>query len=394
MQNGGVVSRGTGPGAVLEAIRKAKGLTRASLVSATGLSRGTVSLRLDQLEARNLIRVADGRESTGGRPAGFVTFNHESGVALAADVGAEHVAVALTDLNGSLLAERSQAMAAAEGPERILSWLESAFEDLLSEQGLSRSVVRGVGVSLAAPVDQTTGRPNRPPIMPGWDGYDIPGRIEAKFGAPVSVDKDANLMALAEHKLHFEGIQHLIFVKVSTGIGSGIVLSGHLHHGVDGAAGDIGHIPVVGADNAICRCGNRGCLEAVASGEAMAKALTAEGLKADTPLDVVALVQAGSAEAIRIIREGSAKIGEVLVNVVNILNPEIVVIGGDIARTDELLLAGIRSVVYQRSLPLATRKLRIVHARLEDRSGLIGAALMAIDRALAPESIDRLFATE
>ena len=375
---------------VLDAIRRAKGLTRANLVAATGLARGTIGLRLEQLEARNLIRVADGRETTGGRPAGFLTFNHQAGIILAADIGSEHAFVGITDLSGSILQELSAAIDAAEGPDSILDWLEAQFEILLRQGGHRADEIRGVGISVAAPVDHMTGRPMRPPIMPGWDGYDIAGRLGEKFNTSVSVDKDANLMALAEQQLHYEDVRHMMFVKVATGIGSGIVLSGRVHHGVDGAAGDIGHVPVPNGDTTICRCGNVGCLEAVASGDAIARRLTEMGIPAKGPRDVLALLQAGDGDATRLVRESGRRIGEILVSAVNILNPELVVVGGDISRANELLLAGVRSVVYQRSLPLATRRLRIVNSRLENKAGLIGAALMAIDRAMSPPNIDRL----
>jgi predicted NBD/HSP70 family sugar kinase len=379
-----------GPGVVLDVIRRRGGLTRAQLMNATRLSRGTVGARIEQLEERGLVRCEGTLEAARGRPAGFLTFNPQAGIVLAADLGAEHAEFGVTDLSGKLIAQGSAEIDAAEGPETVLSWLEGQFSALLKKNSLSKAKLWATGISLAAPVDHSSGKPMRPPIMPGWDGFDIPARLSSKFDAPVFVDKDANLMALAEQRLYFQNIRHLIFVKVATGIGSGIVLSGRVHHGVDGAAGDIGHIPVISNTSTLCRCGNVGCLEAVASGGAIAKQLRDQGLHAETPTDVMDLVKAGNAEAVTLVRSSGTTIGEILISAVNILNPELIVVGGEIGKAHEMLLASIRSVVYQRSLPLATRRLRIVSSRLDDQAGMIGAALMAMENALDPINIDRM----
>lgn len=379
-----------GPGVVLDVIRRRGGLTRAQLMNATRLSRGTVGARIEQLEAHDLVRIEGTLEAARGRPAGFLTFNPRAGIVLAADLGAEHAEFGITDLNGKLIAHGAAEIDAAEGPESVLAWLEGQFSALLRKNALGKAKLWATGISVAAPVDHSSGKPMRPPIMPGWDGFDIPARLSSKFDAPVYVDKDANLMALAEQRLYFQSIRHLIFVKVATGIGSGIVLSGQVHHGVDGAAGDIGHIPVISNTSTLCRCGNVGCLEAVASGAAIARQLREKGLQAETPTDVMDLVKAGNAEAVTLVRASGTTIGEILISAVNILNPELIIVGGEIGKAHEMLLSSIRSVVYQRSLPLATRRLRIVSSRLDDQAGMIGAALMAMENALDPINIDRM----
>jgi predicted NBD/HSP70 family sugar kinase len=379
-----------GPGVVLDVIRRRGGLTRAQLMNATRLSRGTVGARIEQLEAHDLVRIEGTLEAARGRPAGFLTFNPRAGIVLAADLGAEHAEFGITDLNGKLIAHGAAEIDAAEGPESVLSWLEGQFSTLIKKNALGKAKLWAIGISVAAPVDHSSGKPMRPPIMPGWDGFDIPARLSSKFDAPVYVDKDANLMALAEQRLYFQSIRHLIFVKVATGIGSGIVLSGRVHHGVDGAAGDIGHIPVISDTSTLCRCGNVGCLEAVASGAAIAKQLRDKGVPAETPTNVMDLVKAGNAEAVTLVRASGTTIGEILISAVNILNPELIIVGGEIGKAHEMLLSSIRSVVYQRSLPLATRRLRIVSSRLDDQAGMIGASLMAVENALDPINIDRM----
>jgi predicted NBD/HSP70 family sugar kinase len=181
-------------------------------------------------------------------------------------------------------------------------------------------------------------------------------------------------------------------VKVGTGIGCGIVAGGRIHRGAQGSAGDLGHIQITGDEQVVCRCGNVGCLEAVAGGGAMAARLRELGHEASDSRDVVRLVRSGSQDAVRLVREAGRVLGGVLATSVNLFNPSVVVIGGDIAQVDEHLLAGVREVVYQRSLPLATRSLRIVRSRLEDRAGVIGAAVMVGEHVLSPEAVDEALA--
>jgi predicted NBD/HSP70 family sugar kinase len=252
--------------------------------------------------------------------------------------------------------------------------------------------VRGIGIGVPGPVEFSTGRPVSPPIMPGWDGFSIPDWFASRYGAPVLVDNDVNIMARGEHWMNFRDTPHLLLIKVGTGIGCGIVADGHIYRGARGAAGDIGHIRATSREDVVCRCGNIGCLEAVAGGQALADALAAEGIEAHHSRDVVELVRAGNPTAIRSVREAGRTLGEVLAGTVNFFNPGVIVIGGDIAEAHEHLLAGVREGIFSRSLPLATRDLRIVPSRLGDRAGVIGAATMATEHVLAPAAIDQALA--
>jgi predicted NBD/HSP70 family sugar kinase len=329
--------------------------------------------------------------STGGRRPTVFAFNESAGVVLAADLGATHSRVAVTDLSGAVLAEHAEVIEISMGPEAFLDWLEARFDALLGAAGRSPADVWGVGVGVPGPVEFATGRPANPPIMPGWDGYGVADRLQARYGVPALVDNDVNIMALGEHVRAWRDADHLLFVKVGTGIGAGVVAEGRIHRGAQGAAGDIGHIRVTGED-ALCRCGNTGCLEAVAGGAAMAAALRAQGLDAHDSREVVALVRAGEPAAIRVVRDAGRVLGEALAAAVNLFNPSVLVVGGDVAEAHEQLLAGIREAIYQRSLPLATRHLKIARSTLEDRAGVIGAAVMVIDHLLAPDAVDQAVA--
>ena len=323
-----------------------------------------------------------------------LAFNSGAWVILAADLGATHSRVAVTDLAGKPLAERTDDLDIALGPERVLDWLQEQFDQLLIEAGRTDADVAGVGIGLPGPVEFATGRPVNPPIMPGWDGVRVPARFVERYRVPVLVDNDVNIMAMGEHWARWRDVSDLMFIKVGTGVGSGIVAGGRIHRGAQGAAGDLGHIQVPDRPDAPCRCGNLGCVEAIAGGDALARDLRAIGLEARNGRDVVALVRAGNAEASRLVREAGRVLGEVLAASVNLLNPAVVVIGGDIVKAHEQLMAGIREVVYQRSLPLATRHLEIVRSALDDRAGITGAAALAIEHVLAPSRIDEVLARD
>jgi predicted NBD/HSP70 family sugar kinase len=383
------VSSPTGPGALLKLVRDGTVVTRADLVRLTGLARSTVAQRVDTLLASGLIYEASDSAATGGRPAAALAFNGASGVVLIADLGATHARVAISDLAETVLAERVGALDIAIGPSAVLEWVVDRFAELLQKAGMSADDVRGIGIGVPGPVDFETGRPVSPPIMPGWDGFPIPEFMATSYRAPVFVDNDVNIMALGEHRRSWPVADDFLLVKVGTGIGCGIIVGGRIHHGADGAAGDIGHIRATSREGMICRCGNTGCLEAVAGGRALAQQLTATGVEASGSRDVVKLVLDGNPTAVMLVRDAGRVLGEILAGIVNFFNPSVIAVGGDIADAHEHLLAGVREAIFGRSLPLATRDLRIVPCRLGDRAGIIGAAMMVTDQILAPAAVDR-----
>ena len=376
-------------GHLLELIREGQAVTRPRLIECTGVSRSVISQRIDALLSSGLI-VEDGTSaSTGGRPAARVRFNHDAGRVLVADLGATHGRVALTDLAGTVLAEEPADRSIADGPERVLDWLQTRFDALLDADDRDRALW-GIGVGVPGPVEHAAGRTVSPPIMPGWDGYPIAEHL-SQYGVPVLVDNDVNIMALGEYWTNWRhSVGDLLFIKVGTGIGCGIIVSGRLHRGAQGSAGDLGHIRVQGHDDAICTCGNTGCVEAVASGQAVADRLAAIGYDTPNARAVVREVQAGDSEATRAVREAGRVLGQVIASSVNFFNPSVIVIGGDMANAREQLLAGVREVVYQRSLPLATRHLRLLPAQLGDGAGVRGASVMVVERMLAPAAVDAL----
>jgi predicted NBD/HSP70 family sugar kinase len=262
------------------------------------------------------------------------------------------------------------------------------FDQLLDETGRPRADVWAIGVGVPGPVDFASGRPMRPPIMPGWDGFDIRGWFAPHLPGPVLVDNDVNVMALGEYWHSWKDeISDLLYVKVGTGIGAGVVARRMISRGGQGAAGDIGHIRVEGAATVTCDCGNMGCLEAVASGRALARELSAAGVAAKNTRDVTQLVLAGDPLAVRAVRVAGRKLGEVLAAAVNLLNPEIIVVGGDLVDAHEQLLAGVRETIYQRSTPLATQSLRIVESQLGPDAGVLGCVVLTLEHLLSAAGV-------
>jgi predicted NBD/HSP70 family sugar kinase len=373
---------------VFDLLRDGRPRTRAQLAETSGLARSTITSRIDTLLRLGLVVPIGDAASTGGRPPSLLAFNPAARVVAGVDLGASHARAAVADLSGTVLAERRTDLDIADGPDRVLGWVTDVVLELLAEAGRSRADLSAVGMGLPGPVEHSTGRAINPPIMPGWDRYDVPGHVQRAIDVPVMVDNDVNIMALGERHQHLPGVSDLVFVKVGTGIGAGIISGGELQRGAQGTAGDVGHIRIARAEGIVCRCGNDGCLEAIASGAAVASALREAGVDAADGGDVVRLVRGGDVQAVQAVRQAGRDLGEVLAMLVNLMNPSVVVIGGSLALAGEHLLAGIREIVYQRSLPLATAQLQVVASAAGERAGVLGAAALAIGHALAPDTIE------
>ena len=381
------------PGCVLQLVREGRAGTRTELMEATGLSRSTVMQRLGVLlSAGLLVEQPEARPSSGGRRPAALAFNEGAGVVLAADLGAAHGRLAVCDLAGTPLAEREEPLRIADGPKSVLDWVAGLFDQLLAEAGRVRDDVLGLAVGLPGPVDFAHGRPSSPPIMPGWDDYPVRDALGERFAAPVIVERDVNAMALGEHRRYWPDLSNMVFVKVATGIGAGIIVDGGVLRGNHGRAGDIGHIRAITHSEVLCTCGNRGCVGALASGSAIARQLAEAGVEASSTADVLELVKAGHVQATHHVREAGRILGAALAAVVSVVAPRMLVVGGEMVDASEPLLAGVRESVYQRSSPLATQELRIITSRLGARAGVVGATTMALEHVLQPAHVDALLA--
>jgi glucokinase-like ROK family protein len=376
--------------AVLRLLRDDGPQARVDLAQRLGLSRSTVTTEVNRLVELGLAAEAGRAASRGGRRSTLVDLGPDLRF-VGVDIGATSIDVAVTDGRLAVIRQLSEEVAVSAGPQAVLARVLALTRKLLAEQGVERPA--GIGVGIPGPVDFHTGVPVSPPIMPGWDGYPVRDVLSRELGAPALVDNDANVMALGEqHSGVARSADDFLFIKIGTGIGCGIVVDGGLYRGVDGSAGDIGHVRVE-EFGPTCACGNTGCLEAFFGGAALARdalAAARAGLSESLQHQLVAggglsavevgvALSQGDAQATQLVRDGGRRVGQVLAGLVSFFNPGLIVIGGGVALLGNTLLAEVRSVVYRRSLPLATRNLPVVLSELGDTAGVIGAARLISD---------------
>lgn len=384
---------------LIQAARRVGSTSRPELQRVTGLSRTLATKYIDIAIESNLLVEGNFGTSTGGRAPRLLTFNAAAGAILLAELGASGMSIGLSDLSGNLTELVEIENDIGIGPEKILLIVEKAFDRIIAK---TKFKIWGIGIGLPGPVEFATGIPMSPPIMPGWDRYPVRSRLSEKYGVPVWVDNDVNLMALGEvGKKTEKKYKDLIYVKMGSGIGAGLLTHGQLHRGAQGCAGDIGHIAVAEATKIVCRCGNVGCLEAMAGGLAIARDALVAGesgeskfLKARlkttkkiTARDVIDGAQSGDKWCVDSITAAGQHVGKILATLVNFHNPSLVVIGGGVSAAGDQLLASIRETVLRRSLPLATRDLEIRLGQSADATGLRGAAEMVISELFAPSTL-------
>ncbi|MDO3445347.1 ROK family transcriptional regulator, partial [Agrobacterium sp. V1] len=374
--------------ALLSLVGSGRARSRSALTELSGLSRATVHQKLASLIDAGLIRETEETLPSGGRPTRALDLNRDFAVVLSADIGEQHIRVAVTDLQPRILTEIWETFDILRGPAVVLNWIEEQFEALLSKIGKTTANVLGIGIGLPAPVDYANGRVVGPSVMVGWDNFEIRQHLEERFGVPVYAENDVNLLALSDHRQRRTNVSEMVFVKVGTGIGSGIITEGRLYRGAQGAAGDIGHIQFAREPAPLCRCGKIGCVEARAAGWAIARELRKEGIEAHTARDVTRLVELGQPLAIHLVRESGRILGEVMTSLVSILNPQMIVIGGTLAIANDHLLAGIRELVYKRSLPLATRELELVISPPDPDAGIMGAAILVVEEQMKAQNVE------
>jgi glucokinase-like ROK family protein len=380
---------------LIDLVRKHGDFTKADLSVYTDFSRTKITTCIDSLINKEIIITNQATEYSGGRRSKTYGLNGKLGLVAGVDIGATSIDLGIADFSGKLLVRYSESASIKDGPIKVLGRVCTLLERLLHENGLDAGKMKGIGIGVPGPVDFSVGALVSPPIMPGWDSYPIIQTVQQWFPtANVVVDNDVNVMAMGEiNQGAGRGVDNLIFIKIGTGIGAGIVCEGKIYRGFRGCAGDIGHIGV-NKSGPVCHCGNRGCLETVAAGPAIADRalLAAQAGKSSILLkhyeengmilraeDVGDAAREGDAIAIEVIRESGQYIGDVLASLVNFYDPQMIVIGGGVSNLGNLLLSSIRQAVLQRSTPLATRDLQIVFSEIGADAGVLGAVSLATE---------------
>ncbi|MCG5450179.1 MULTISPECIES: ROK family transcriptional regulator [Micromonospora] len=375
-----------GPRELLRWVATGAAVSRADLSRLSGLSPSTVSQRVEALISQGLLEEAGAGRSRGGRRPRQLAVPTGGAVVGAIDLGAHHARVGALDLSGRVVQARTLPVRIEDGPEAVLGALLAEVATLVGSAptagGSAGGALRGVGIGIPGPVQHSTGRIVSPSRMPGWNGFDVAAFCAGRVDVPIIVDNDANLMALGAHRTAHSELDHAVYVKAGTGIGSGVISSGRLHRGAQGSAGDISHCRVVADPAPPCTCGNAGCLEAVASGAALVTALREQGVPVSDLTGVIRLIDDGDRQATALARQAGRAVGEILAVVVNFFNPQVVAIGGRLADC-EPLLASMRATLYERCLPLATQTLLIERVAAGQDVGITGAAHLVIDHVVA-----------
>jgi glucokinase-like ROK family protein len=380
---------------VMRILRKNGQTSRAEVANITGWSRAKTSQEVNSLVEKGYLVDAGEGVSKGGRRPRLLRFNSQLGYVVGIDIGATSLEIALADINGSILKRVAESADVRQPPEELLGRCSVLILEMAVVQGIRPEQILGIGVGVPGPVDFARGVLVAPPLMPDWENYPIRNFFKETFSSAfVVVDNDVNIMALGEQRSgDAANVDHFLVIKIGTGIGCGIMASRKIHRGSNGCAGDVGHI-CVDKQGPICRCGNRGCLEAMAAGPAIAeKAMQAvrngksellRSMMEDrggilTPEDVNAACREGDEASLEIIRASGQMIGDVLAGLVNFFNPSHVFIGGGIANFGNHLLIAIKRAVLRRSLPLATTNLAINFSRTGSDAGLRGAIMLALE---------------
>lgn len=380
---------------LLERLFWSGGLSRGELAASTDFSKSKANLAIAGLIGRELIEESGVQPSSGGRRPEMLRLSHRMGVLAGIDIGATSIDVALLAPDMTVLDHRSEPADVRPGPAAVFTRVRALLREALERCGVGAAQVLGIGVGVPGPVAFDSGTLVNPPLLPGWENFSIRDCLAAEYAAPVFVDNDVNILALGTHwRLHGR-LQNFLVVKIGTGIGCGVICHGAIYRGMDGAAGDVGHISV-DPHGPVCHCGNAGCVEAMAAGPAIARmAEQAAGAGESprlkelldrnghlTPIDLGNASRAGDTAANAIVQRAGDQIGRMLAAVVNFFNPSHIFIGGGVARIGPLFLASIRQSVYQRSLALSTRHLDIQYVPQIESAGVIGTGVMAVQETM------------
>src|SRR4051794_17207222 len=366
---------------VVAELRSAGTASRAELARRTGLSRTTISSLVADLQTAGLVAEGEaGGDGGPGRPGVLLTLKPSGGALLGIDFGHTHLRVAIADLSSNVLAERHRALDVDRAAQTALDAAAKMVDEVLEETGSDRTRVVGVGVGLPGPLDATSGKVGSTVILPGWAGLQPAAELERRLELPIVVDNDANLGALAEHAVGAgRGVPDVVYLKVASGIGAGLILGGRLHRGASGIAGELGHV-LSSPDGLVCRCGNRGCLETVAAAPALLDLLRSSHSHDLAIPDLLRLAADGDLGVRRVFTDAGRSIGRALADLVNTVNPGLIIVGGELSAVGDPLLDGIRASIERYALPAAAAATEVVPGVLGDRAEVLGAiALVASD---------------
>jgi predicted NBD/HSP70 family sugar kinase len=375
---------------VLELLLRHPSRSRAELGRRLGLSRATVTTVLSELERAGMVsqqseELGEDRRKAIGRPPLHVSLAPDAAYAVGLDFGHRHVRAAVCDLGGTIVAQRWAQSDVDERPFESFDQARDLAAGALADAGVDAARVIGAGAGLPAPVDVVTGSVYAEGLLPGWAGIVPAAELQARLGMPVQVENDANAGAIGEHLFGAgRGVADMIYVRLAAGIGVGMILGGRPFRGAVGIAGEIGHTTAVPGGR-LCRCGNRGCLETIASSVAIGELLERSGGEPASLPELLERLRAGDRRVARALGDAGAAVGVALTSMINLLNPSRLIIGGELSEAGDVLLNPIRAEIERSALPPAAASVRVVAAELGTRAEALGAA--SIQLARAPQAL-------
>lgn len=393
--------------AIFRIIKNIGPLSQTDIVNKTGLSKSTVSVHTKKLLEMGLIKKSKKKNDSAGsvgRNRQLLKFAKNNGYIIAVDLGATSLKVGLCNLDAEIISLKGIDVLVNNGPEQIMKKVEQLIEELINENNILRNKIFGIGMGVPGPVEFSKGLPVSPPIMPGWHLFPLKKVLREKYNCPAFIDNDVNVMAAGEKYAGLaRDISNFIFIKIGTGIGAGIICNGRLYRGAKGCAGDIGHIVVEG-EKELCPCGNRGCLEVVAAGPAIAKKAKAAARNRKSSYllsllnekgdlnaeDVGRAIRENDDAAVEIVKNSGKKIGEVASRLVNFYNPSLIIIGGGVAKIGNYLISAIKEEILRRSTSLAVQDLKIKLSQKNDEIAVIGAAAMAVNEIYSHDNVTEM----
>jgi predicted NBD/HSP70 family sugar kinase len=365
---------------VVGVLRERGRVSQADIARVTGLSRTTVHTLVSELKDSGVLHEAEAGvpDSRGGRPAVLLMLRPSPQAVVGIDFGHSHVGVAVADIGHNVLAERRCDLDVSHDARSALDAAARMVDEVLDEAHVDRHSVIAAGIGIPGPVDRPTGTAGSPTILPGWIGVRISREMHDRLGVPVEIENDANLGALAELTWGAgRECSNFVYIKVATGIGAGLVIDGKLLRGATGTAGEIGHT-TLDESGAMCYCGNRGCLETVASGPAIIKLVGPLNGDVPTLAGIVELAVAGELRCHRAVSDAGHEIGVAIASLCNLINPERVIVGGLLSRTGEVLLHPMRESIRRHAVLAAAEKLDVVPALFVERAELLGSLALAL----------------
>jgi len=361
-------------------LRERGRISQADIARVTGLSRTTVHTLVSELKDSGVLHEVETGvpDFRGGRPAVLLMLRDSSQAVVGIDFGHSHVGVAVADIGHNVLAERRCDLDVSHDARAALDVAARMVDEVLAEAQVERKSVIGAGIGIPGPVDRTRGTAGSATILPGWIGVRIVDEMHDRLGVPVEIENDANLGALAELTWGAgRECSNFVYIKVATGIGAGLVIDGKLLRGATGTAGEIGHTSL-DESGALCYCGNRGCLETVASGPAIIQLVGPLTGEVPTLTGIVELAVAGELRCHRAISDAGHEIGVAIASLCNLVNPERVIVGGLLSRTGEVLLHPMRESIRRHAVQAAAEKLDVVPALFVERAELLGSLALAL----------------